>query len=106
MLNIRQNQDARNGLGPLNCNRPSLRKGRSIRVFIASGIEHGRANFALVIYAGTFVAHYFGGWLNNSTANRAWLYALGFAYEWRDRNAPNVRLLICDSDRIRNLARG
>jgi hypothetical protein len=71
-----------------------LCEARSIRVFIAGSFERGTTYFAAEIYAGSSIAHRFDGWIDNSTAERAWLHALCSSYEGRDRNAPNARLYI------------
>lgn len=101
MINILQTQHGCN-TRPLNDNGPLLSKACSIRVFIASSFEHGTAYFAAVIYASTSVLYRFDGWLDDSTAERAWLHALSLAYEWRDYNAPNARLLILPAIETKN----
>lgn len=78
--------------------RTPLHQARLIRVFIASNLAHGSAYFAAVIYNGASVAHYCDGWIDDSTSERAWLHALGLAYEWRDKHAPMARLIICESN--------
>ncbi|MFL6213610.1 MAG: hypothetical protein ACJ74J_06905 [Blastocatellia bacterium] len=98
MLNIGQNQHTCNGLQLLNHDRLLLSKARSIRVVIASNFAHETAYFVAVIYVGSSIFHYLDGWLDGSTAERAWLHALGLAFEWRDRHTPNARLFICNLD--------
>jgi hypothetical protein len=82
---------------PNQLRRTPLHQAQSIRVFIASNVAHGSAYYAAVIYNGTAIAYCFDGWLDDSTAERAWLRALNLAYEWRDQHAPNARLIICES---------
>lgn len=78
--------------------RPERERKPSLQAFIASSEEHGTSFYAAVIYAGQRRVHCLEGFLENTSAERAWLYASSLVYEWRDSHHPNTRLLFRSND--------
>ena len=74
------------------------RRNHYLQVFIVSSTEGDTSFFAAVIYRGNQRIHCFEGWLDNTSAERAWLHALSLCFEWRDSHAPDARLFIRNAD--------